>query len=77
MASNSVRHISSCDYLLESESDVVHAAVLELLLELVAGILEALTSGLNVVYTNTDMAEAFSRLLVSVRDFEIRIVLGS
>lgn len=55
----------------------MHAAVLELLLELVAGILETSTSGLNVVYANTDMAEALSRLLVSIGDFEVRVILSS
>lgn len=54
---------------------MVHAAILQLLLELVAGILEALASGLNVVYTDTDMAESLARLLVSVGDLEVRVIL--
>lgn len=47
---------------------MLHAAVGELLLELVAGVLDALARGLDVVDGDADVAEAAVRLLVAVVD---------
>lgn len=77
MLRSRIREISQSVYLLKSKGDVVHAAILELLLKLVAGILKALASGLDVVYTDADVAKAFTGLLVSVGDLEVGVILGS
>lgn len=55
----------------------MHAAILELLLKLVASILETLTGSLNVIDTNADMAETLSGLLVSIGDLEVGVVFRS
>ena len=57
------------------KGDMPHSAVCQLLLELVASILNAPTGSLDVVYTDAGMAEATVGLLVAIVDGELRVVL--
>jgi hypothetical protein len=56
---------------------VPHATVGQLLLELVAGILDALAGGLDVVDADAGVAEAAVRLLVTGSDGEVGVVLSA
>ncbi|KAI6760727.1 hypothetical protein HG530_009587 [Fusarium avenaceum] len=59
------------------KGNVSHAAVTELLLELVTSILDSLAGSLDVVHRNTGVAKAAIGLLVPVVDLVLRIILGT
>jgi hypothetical protein len=59
------------------ESDVAHAPVCQLLLELVAGLLQPLACRLEIIYRYTEMAETFVRFRVAIADLVIWIVFGA
>lgn len=61
----------------EREGDVPHAAVLEPLLEAVAGVSDALAGGLDVVDGDADVAEAAAGVAVAVGDGVGRVGLGA
>ncbi len=61
----------------QGEGDAAHAAVAQFLLELVAGVFEALAGGLDAVDADADVAEAFARVAVAVGDFEVGVGLGA
>lgn len=56
---------------------MVHAAVGELLLEGVSGILDTLAGSLDIVDTDTGVTEAAVRLGVAVVDLVVRVILGA
>ena len=61
----------------ERERDVAHAAVGQLLLELVAGVFDARAGCLDVVDADADVAEAAVGFGVAVGDLEVGVVLAS
>lgn len=61
----------------ERKGNVPHAAVGELLLELVPGVLDALARGLDVVDADAGVAEAAVRLRVAVVGLEVGVILGA
>jgi hypothetical protein len=61
----------------KNEGNVAHTSIGKLLLELVTSILNSLAGGLDVVDRNTGVAEATVRLLVTVVDLVVGIILGS
>lgn len=59
------------------EGDVLHATLGEFLLEWVAGILESLAGGLDVIDGDSDVAESTVRFRVSVGDAVVGVALGA
>jgi len=62
---------------IQSESNVPHSTICQLLLELVTGILDPLTSSLNVVYTDASMSKTPVWLRVTGGNFVFGIIFGS
>lgn len=62
---------------IQGKSNVVHSSLGQLLLELVAGILNALASGLEVVDGNAGVAKSAVRVLVSIVDGVVGVVLSA
>lgn len=62
---------------IQSKSDVVHSSLGQLLLELVAGILDALASGLEIVDGNAGVAKSAVRVLVSIVDGVVGVALSA
>ncbi len=62
---------------IEGESNMLHAAVGELLLEPVGRVLEAAARGLDAVDADADVAEAAVRLGVAVVSLEVWIVFAA
>lgn len=50
----------------DTHRDVMHPAVLQLLLKLISCVLQSLARSLDVVHRDADMPETFSRLLVAI-----------
>lgn len=61
----------------QSKSNVVHSSLGQLLLELVAGIFDALTSGLEVVDGNAGVAKSAMRVLISIVDGVVGVALSA
>ncbi len=61
----------------KGEGYVVHAPLGELLLELVAGVFDALAGGLDVVYGDADVTESAARVGVAVGDGVVGVILGA
>ena len=62
---------------IEHERDALHAPIRQLLLERVAGVLEALAGGLDVVDGDAGVSEAAEGLGVAVHDVVVRVGLGA
>lgn len=56
----------SSGFFTDTHSDVMHPAVLQLLLKLISRVLQSLTRSLDVVHRDADMPETFSGLLVAI-----------
>lgn len=61
----------------EVSDQILHSAIGELLLKLVAGILDSLASSLDVVYTDANVAEALVRISVTIADLVVVIILSA
>lgn len=76
-AGTHTNHLYPVTIRIQDESNVPHASVRKLLLELVASIFKALASGLEIIYRNTQVTKALVWLRVAIGDLVIWVILGA